>query len=343
MSSEIAKAYKYCESVTKLHAKSFYFAAKFLSREKQPAIYALYALCRHVDDEVDEAEISGEAQVREAVERWKSKLETVYLNAEMQRRGDAERMSVPSAAAGGFGAAQNISQINAERKLEIKDRKPETEDQTKVFIAWQDLLQTYKIPQDLPLELMKGVLMDTHINRYESFEELYVYCYRVASTVGLMSSEIFGYDGKETLDYAEALGIAMQLTNILRDVGEDAAMNRIYLPQEDLRRFDVSEAQIFDNHPNENFVRLLKFQIERARAFYRKSEKGIPLLHKDARFAVLLASRIYAKILNEIERQNYDVFTRRAHTTFGQKIFGLPRIWREAKKLKPQANANPTR
>ena len=148
-----------------------------------------------------------------------------------------------------------------------------------------------------------------------------------------MSSEIFGYADEKTLEYAEALGIAMQLTNILRDVGEDASMQRIYLPAEDLRKFGVSEKQIFDNRQDENFINLMKFQIRRAREFYKKAEKGIPLLSRDARLPVLLAARIYAKILDEIERQNYDVFKRRAHTSFTQKIFSLPRIWREARKL----------
>ncbi|MGI8468217.1 MAG: phytoene/squalene synthase family protein [Pyrinomonadaceae bacterium] len=195
------------------------------------------------------------------------------------------------------------------------------------------MLKTYKIPQNLPLELTRGVLMDTHIKRYETFAELYVYCYRVASTVGLMSSEIFGYEKPETLEFAEALGIAMQLTNILRDVKEDAAMNRIYLPQEDLRKFDVSEKQIFANRTDEDFIRLMKFEIERAREFYHKAERGIPLLEKETRLTVLLASRLYAKILDEIEKQNYDVFTRRSRTTKLQKILAIPRIWREAKMM----------
>ena len=303
MSSEIERAYKYCESVTRFHAKSFYFAARFLSKEKRPAIYALYALCRHVDDEVDEAEISGEEKIREAVERWQSKLNEIYA------AGD-------------------------ERKLETRNLELETDgDQNLVFLAWRDFLQKYKIPQSLPLELMKGVLMDTRVNRYETFDELYVYCYRVASTVGLMSSEIFGYEKPAALDYAEALGIAMQMTNILRDVREDAAMNRIYLPREDLKKFGVTEGQIFANRADENFVELMKFEIERAREFYRKAERGVALLSPDARFAVLLAARLYARILDEIERQNYDVFKRRAHTNFKQKVFALPRIWREAKKM----------
>ncbi len=292
MSDELENAYRSCEQITRTYAKSFYFAAKFLPKHKRKPIYALYALCRSVDDEVDEIGANSEVAAVEAVENWKRKLEEIY-----------------------------------------EDQRPKTKDQNLVFIAWRDLLQTYRIPKNLPLELMQGVLMDTAIKRYETFDELYVYCYRVASTVGLMSSEIFGYSKPETLEYAEALGIAMQLTNILRDVKEDAAMGRIYLPQEDLQRFNVMEKQIFENDFDANFIELMKFQIARARDYYRQSEKGIPLLEKDTRFTVLLASRIYARILDEIERQNYDVFKRRAHTTFWQKLSMIPKIKREAENF----------
>jgi len=288
--TEIERAYEYCETVTKTHAKSFYFAAKFLPKEKQRAVYPIYAFCRHVDDEIDETGEGNQLQAIRAVENWKSGLQKIY--------------------AGTMDDGQNL-----------------------VLFAWEDLLKTYKIPKNLPLELMQGVLMDTQIRRYETFAELYVYCYRVASTVGLMSSEILGYADDKALEYAEAMGIAMQLTNILRDVKEDAAIGRIYLPQEDLKKFDVSEEQISAGEMSENFIRLMRFQIARARDFYRTGEKGIALLEKDSRFTVLLASRIYSRILDEIERQNYDVFSRRASTTFSQKIFSLPKIWREAKRM----------
>ena len=303
---DIGNAYEYCESVTKLHAKSFYFAAKFLPAVKRRAVYPIYAFCRHVDDEIDEIGEGNEREAVLAVEKWKQKLEEVY---------DGKRQKVKG-------------------KIETKDQKTKPEDQELVFIAWQDLLQTYKIPQNLPLELIQGVLMDTHIKRYQTFDELYVYCYRVASTVGLMSSEILGYSDKIALEMAEALGIGMQLTNILRDVKEDAAMNRIYIPQEDLRAFNISEEQIFANEFDANFVELMKFQVERARKYYEKGEKGIALLEKDSRFTVLLASRTYAKILDEIEKQNYDVFAKRAHTTRSQKLLSIPNIWLKAKKLK---------
>ncbi len=313
MSSEIEKAYEYCEQVTKLHAKSFYFAAKFLPPLKRRAVYPIYAFCRHVDDEIDELGAGNEAEAIFAVKRWKSDLEEVYAFAKMPKRELAK------------------PQID-QPKSETENRKPKTKNQVLVFRAWQDLLKTYNIPQNLPLELIEGVLMDTSVKRYQTFDELYVYCYRVASTVGLMSSEILGYADKSALEKAEAMGIGMQLTNILRDIKEDALMGRIYLPQEDLRRFNVSEEQIFANEFDANFAALMKFQVERARSFYREGEKGIALLEKDSRFTVLLASRIYAKILDEIEKLHYDVFAKRAHTTKSQKLLAIPGIWLESKK-----------
>jgi phytoene synthase len=300
-SENLKRAYDYCESVTKIHAKSFYFAAKFLPKIKQKAVYPIYAFCRHVDDEIDEIGEGDEQKAIETVEKWEATLNQVYES--------------------GFEKGERENQ-----KSKIKDREL-------VFTAWSDLLQTYKIPQDLPRDLIKGVLMDTNIKRYETFEELYVYCYRVASTVGLMSSEILGYSDKIALKFAEAMGIGMQLTNILRDVKEDAAMNRIYLPQEDLRNFNVSEEQIFANDFNENFREMIKFQIVRARQFYEKGEQGIPLLEKDSRFTVLLASRIYSKILDEIEKLDYNIFFKRAHTSKTQKFLSIPKIWREARKM----------
>lgn len=294
--NELEKAYEYCRSVTKKNAKSFYFAASFLPAHKRRAVYPIYAFCRHVDDEIDEIGEGNEAEAVASVEKWKANLRQIYEN-------------------------------------DFNELQAANDEQTLVFVAWQDLLKNYEIPRELPLELVQGVLMDTTRKRYETFEELYVYCYRVASTVGLMSSEILGYAEKIALEYAEAMGIAMQLTNILRDVKEDAAMGRIYLPQEDLRKFGVTEEQIFAGNFDENFKRLMIFQIERARRFYEKGEKGIALLEKDSRFTVLLASRIYAQILNEIEKLGYNVFLGRAHTKKSQKLLSIPKIWLAARKL----------
>jgi len=287
----LAGAYRYCRQITRFHAKSFYFCAHFLPPEKQRAIYAVYALCRHVDDAVDGAGVRDEIEARRAIEKWRGRLDAVY-------RGDT--------------AAATSSPV---------------------LIAWRDILTHYPIKQELPLELMRGVLMDTYRKRYESWAELRLYCYRVASVVGLMSSEIFGYREPETLRYAEDLGLAMQLTNILRDVGEDLRLGRIYLPLEDLNRFHVTEAELERGNVSDNFRALMRFEIERARALYREAEKGIPLLDREARFTVLLAARLYARILDEIERLDFDVFKQRAHLSFFGKLRAAPRVWREARRL----------
>jgi phytoene synthase len=292
----VAEAYSYCESVTRKHAKSFHFAAGFLPREKRSQVFPIYAFCRHVDDEIDEISDGDETAAVEAVERWKSRLEGVY----------------------GESYDPAIEQDEGHRN---------------VFIAWRHMLRSYPIPLQHPLDLIKGVVQDTYKKRYERFDELYEYSYRVASTVGLMSSEILGYTDKEALEYAEAMGIGMQLTNILRDVKEDAERGRIYLPKEDLDRFGVDEAQILSGRMSEGFKEMMVFQVARAREFYAQGEKGIPMLEADSRFTVLLASRIYSRILGQIERNDYDVFKERASTSKVQKLLMLPRIWMEAKRL----------
>ncbi|HYO62809.1 MAG TPA: phytoene/squalene synthase family protein [Pyrinomonadaceae bacterium] len=308
----VARAYDYCRRVTREHARSFYFCAHFLPREKRRAIYAVYALCRRVDDEVDEAGVRDEGEARAAVRRWRAELDRVYRgrydDEQVARRDDPK-------------ASPHASEASSRDSL------------APVLVAWRDMLTRHAIPQELPLELMRGVLMDTYQKSYETWEELRVYCYRVASVVGLMSSEIFGYSRPETLRYAEALGLAMQLTNLLRDVGEDLALGRVYLPREDLRRFGLDENDLRRGEVTDSFRALMRFEIRRARDLYHEAERGIPLLDADARFTVLLAARLYARILDEIERADFNVFTRRAHLTLAQKLRAAPRVWREARRL----------
>ncbi len=204
-----------------------------------------------------------------------------------------------------------------------------------VLIAWRDFLAQFPVKREHPLELMQGCLMDARADglvRFETFDELYAYAYRVASLVGLMTSEVFGYRDASALQYAVALGIAFQLTNILRDVGEDARRNRIYLPLEDLHRFGCPESVILQERLTPEVIALLKFQIRRARDFYREAERGIPLLSRDSRFTVFLSSRLYGGILRDIERHGYDVFSRRAHVTLSGKVLALPRLWWQARQ-----------
>lgn len=167
------------------------------------------------------------------------------------------------------------------------------------------------IPHAYPRELIEGVRMDLTQSRYRSFDDLHVFCYRVASVVGLMMMHVIGYRG-EPSQQAIDLGVAMQLTNILRDVGEDWRRGRIYLPQEELERFGYSESDLAAGVRNENFLRLIRFQIQRARRYYASAEPGIPALDERGRFSVEIASRVYAGILDVIEENDFDVFSRRA-------------------------------
>ena len=192
---------------------------------------------------------------------------------------------------------------------------------TPIFTAVADAAARYDVPLHAALDLLRGARMDVTVDRYATYRELAGYCYLVASTVGVLVTPIFGTLDDGAARYAAVLGQAMQLTNILRDVGEDARLGRIYLPAEDLQRFGYGEADLFAGVVDERFIALMRFEIERARALYREAEPGIALLQPDSRYAVRLALHLYRGILGAIEANRYDVFTRRAFVPLSAKIF----------------------
>jgi phytoene synthase len=187
--------------------------------------------------------------------------------------------------------------------------------------ALQDTVMRYGIPQEYFVDLLRGVEMDLDRRRFATFEELQQYCYCVASTVGLIMARIFGVSDESALASAVDLGTAMQLTNILRDVGEDLQRGRIYLPEDELNRFGYSPAQLTQGILNDEFRNLMRFNIERARWYYQQADRGIPCLTDDgSRFCVRLMRRTYARILDDIERYDYDVFHRRAYVPGWKKL-----------------------
>jgi 15-cis-phytoene synthase len=212
-----------------------------------------------------------------------------------------------------------------------RSRRPADAQDHPVLLAWADMRDRHGVPQALAEELIDGVAMDLTIRRYATFAALERYCYRVASTVGLMCLHIVGTasDRPDALTnaapYAIQLGLAMQLTNILRDVGEDARHGRIYLPLDELREAGSSEADILAGAISPAFRRLMEDQIARAESFYDASRAGIALLHRDSRFAIAAAATIYRGILPKIVANDYDVFTRRAHMTLREKLLLLPK------------------
>ena len=178
----------------------------------------------------------------------------------------------------------------------------------------------YGIPIEYPLDLLKGVVMDVQNTRYETFDDLYVFCYRVAGVVGLMMTYVLGYKDKAAFEYAENLGIAMQLTNILRDIQEDKEMGRIYLPLEDLRRYGVTEEDIIEERKSVQLRRMVKFQVQRAHRYYEEADKGIVMLHRKSQFAILSASKIYRGILLKIEARDYNPFLGRVFVSQMKKV-----------------------
>ena len=201
-------------------------------------------------------------------------------------------------------------------------------------VAWADTRSRYQIPVRYAEQLLEGVSRDLHQTRYESFDDLATYCYGVASTVGLMSMHIIGFSSQEALPYAIKLGIALQLTNILRDVGEDFRRGRVYLPQEELDAFDLTENDLAAGVVDDRWRRFMRFQISRNRQMYAEAWTGIEMLNKDGRFAIAAAADLYRAILNDIEENDYDVFNRRAHITTWGKLRRLPGLWWRTRKDK---------
>ncbi|HKV83154.1 MAG TPA: squalene/phytoene synthase family protein [Ktedonobacterales bacterium] len=201
-----------------------------------------------------------------------------------------------------------------------------------VMTAWADMLRTYPVPIEPALDLLSGVEMDIAGARYDTFDELRLYCYRVAGTVGLLMAPILGIEDASATGSAVDLGIAMQLTNILRDIGEDARNGRMYLPREDLARFGVTEGDIQRGAVTPAFRALMRFEIARTREYFARGLRGVALLSPDARLAIQLSGELYRAILDRIVRNEYDVFTCRAHVSLPAKLAALPGAWAHSRR-----------
>ncbi len=188
-------------------------------------------------------------------------------------------------------------------------------------------IQKFNIPYEPFFELLKGMEMDLQRNRYLTFDDLQLYCYRVASTVGLMCIEIFGYKHKSAKDFAINLGIALQLTNILRDVKKDSQSGRIYLPQKDLIRFNYTEDDILSQNYNENFIELMRFEAERAKEYFAKATENLNLEDKGGMFAARAMQHIYRKLLEKIIHADYDVYQKNIKVSKVEKVGIALGVW----------------
>jgi len=282
-------AYELCRQITAEYSKTFYLGTMLMPPEKRRAIWAIYVWCRRTDELVDGPR--SEQTTNATLDEWEQQLESLF-------------------------AGQPIADAD---------------------VALVDSLERFPISIQPFRDMIAGQRMDLYRSRYETFEDLHLYCYRVAGTVGLMTTPVMGVDtSHETAPWANiqglkrpepqavALGIANQLTNILRDVGEDARRGRIYLPLEDLERFSYSEKDLLNGVVDERWRNLMRFQIARARQFFADAERGVSLLSPDARFPVWAALMLYRGILEVIEKNQYDVFTQRAYVPSWRKMLYLP-------------------
>jgi len=287
---DLEAAYEACRRETAHWAKTFYLGTLLLPPEKRRAIWAIYVWCRRTDELMDspEAQALPSAELLARLDGWEERTRGLFQG----------------------------------RVTDGLDR---------VLV---DTLKRFPQPLEAYLDMIEGQRMDVLRQRYADFAELELYCYRVAGTVGLMTQAVMGLDPAYTTapwserpdptEAAVALGIANQLTNILRDVGEDRGRGRIYLPQEDLARFGYSESELMAGTVNEAWKALMAFQLERARAWFARSEAGVRWLSADARWPVWTSLRLYRGILDVIERHDYDVFNHRAYVPTAGKLLDLP-------------------
>ena len=191
-------------------------------------------------------------------------------------------------------------------------------------------IEQYNLKQEHFHEIIDGMEMDLHKNRYSDFDDLHLYCYRAASVVGLLAASIFGYKDEATIEYARKLGLAFQLTNIIRDVGEDARRNRIYIPADELARFSVNETDILQGIESDNFVALMQFQADRATRYYNEALTLLPDDDRKQQLPGLIMAAIYFAVLNEIEKDGYHVLKQKISLTPLRKLWIAWRtLWRE--------------
>jgi 15-cis-phytoene synthase len=275
---------------------SFLYSFSLLPRDERDAMYLIYDFCRYTDDLVDEDIVipEYEAELRQSL-RVDAIAEKKRLRLRWWRR-------------------------EVERCYDGGATHPILKNLYKVILR-------FKIPKQYLLTLIDGVEMDLIRNRYETFDELKEYCYAVASIIGLICIEVFGYKHEETKEYAANLGYALQLTNILRDVKSDAAKGRIYLPLEDLRRFHYSEQDLLSGNYNWQFIELMKFETARAKDHYFAARK---MLRKDERFTMFAAEimdAIYFRLLRKIELAEFQVFDRRIKVSTPHKLLIVAKFW----------------
>ena len=305
-------AYAYCVELTRREAGNFYHSFKYLPVDERKAICAYYAFCRRADDIADGDYVDVfpgalGAKDPEAI-AYRRELEELAATKSVMERTEFE---------------DKLAQLFFFRK-KLSTAYNCMSSTDPIFMALKHTVSTYGIPREYLDDLISGMEDDLYTNRYQTFEELYSYCYRVASTVGLVCIDIYGHESTTAArEFAESWGIFMQLTNIIRDVEEDAERDRIYLPLEDLERFGITEDDMMSgrlllNHPG--WKPFVKEYCSRVKSYRDKAFKLLPLLPKQSRYSPAAMMAFYSSILRRIERSGGDVFTERVKLSKAEKL-----------------------
>lgn len=321
----IDAAYAMCQSVCQEESKTFFLGSQLLAKDERKAVWAIYDWCRNTDELVDGPEAAG--ATLEDLEVWEKRVDSIF---------NLEPTTDPAA------------------------------------LALQDTIQRFPMIRRPFQDMIGGMAMDLVKKRYATFEEMEVYCYRVAGTVGLMTLPILGFDETQTSNQeakeltiasAMSLGVAFQMTNILRDIGEDARRGRIYVPTEDLNFFGITEQELLEAGgaadeegdrwsvhnsglgksalaQDDRWKAFMKFQIERCERYYDHAEEGVMGLSEKNRLGVVAPLYVYRGILETIKRNDYDNFSRRAYVAFPEKVRLMSKAWLQCDKLKRKAAAN---
>lgn len=303
--SQLTAAYATCRGIARREARNFYYSFLALPREKRNALSAVYAFMRHADDISDDETQSAVERLRRLCawqQEWrevlagKSTSDPVFVAlADAQKR-----FTIP---------AQLLDQLVQGTSMDLQPAEEHAPEQKYAQAAATAVLA--------PVRVLR------------SFDDLYRYCYLVASVVGLVCIRIYGYDNAHAEPLAERCGVAFQLTNIIRDIKEDAELGRVYLPEEDLAKFGLSTDDFLTGGGSrlsrEKLSPLLKFEAQRAREYYTSADELLPLIHRDSRSALWVMTTIYRRLLERIATSGFDVLNRRIRLSAGEKLSVLGR------------------
>ncbi len=291
--AQLTMAYSVCRGITRANAKNFYYAFLVLPKRKRQALCAVYAFMRRCDDIADDPNLSLEER-RCKLDTW---LDALHRVQQGEPTDDPILLALTDAQRRYTIPAGLLDELALGTAMDVADPHAETENAPPVNAA------------------VSGLTI-----QYQTFDDLKLYCYRVASVVGLVCIHVFGYRDPAAEALAEQCGLAFQLTNIIRDVKEDAAMGRVYLPEEDLARFGLSAAELLSTPEAARFRPLLALEADRARQLYHAGEQLIPYISEDSQPALWVLVNIYRKLLEKIAERQYDVFNGKVSLTVSEKL-----------------------